>query len=352
MGKRIELFHTMLARDTEDGEWHMLYARTPYEFPEGDDDRYPLAFSFRREPEKSPSLVRYDRETGQLYRRVGTLTGFNDESTERYSDRYPTRALQRSVQRRVNELTLDGVTVLGGHIGRCIDRDQMPERLDRDDIAVGFRDFDAAMAQWMFMDRHLWVAGPEPVFRVSHTNDGWKTELRQAPSGQLGRDRKHFHFGLGQYEELLGWKEKLAEMTGRPSTRDEFAAFNVYEPRMDGYRIDLEFVLDDIVERFANHGHHSNVKAVQALDLARMPHPLFDLFARTKYMRHEAYTDWSDNTAAAVVDLIDEIAAFVQENPQYAGLFAKPKENALHQEKWHARPISVMAALGFLNAPR
>lgn len=341
-----------MTRGQEEVSWHKAITATEFDVPEGDNRRYPLAFSFQREAERSPTLIRLDQRSGRLFQRIGTLKGFDDNQSMEYDERYPTKGLAWTVSREAENLERQGHVVNGGS-RREVELDWLRNNkiVNKQDLEQGFKAFQECMKGWMFMDKYLWKAVPEPMFHVYRTNDGWKTALVPAPHAHPGRDRRHYHFGLGQYDELISWKGRLSAMTNRPSTRDAFEAYNVYEATRDGYRVDLEFVLEDILERFSKASEMAVTLRKAPMDFSKMPYPLFEMFARTRKLRNDAEVNWSDDIAADIVELIDDVADFVETNPQYAELFAKPKENALQQEKWHARPISVMATLGFLNTP-
>lgn len=352
MSESVKILHNMLVRAEVGGveQWVKASTETAVSFFEGTENSTPMAFTFRRQPERSPLKIRYDRDGNRLFMRMGTVKSIL--STERaYCDyRYPTYAIINANDRKAMMMHNSNERI-GGHEFGSMCRLESLRSPNKHDVQEGYRAFEQCVSEWMIMEGCFWKAIPEPVFGVYRTNEGWKTVLSPTVDGRLGHDRKHFHFGLGQYEELISWKEHLAHVTQRPATEDEFVSMEVYEPHRDGYRIDLQFLLADVLTRFKKAEDPLWGIDGKALDYVSMPMPLLDLFHRTRTLEAAAHADWSDDLAASIVRLGEDISEFVSENPKYKALFAKPSENDMHLEKWFSRPIGLAVNIPNAMAP-
>ena len=350
MSKQLRLHHNMLVRargKAADGPvWVNAHALTAVDVAEGDDETTPMAFTFRRQPERKADLIRYEHSTGRLFLRVGTVKAAEGQELHWGVDyKYPTYYLNRAADERLRSLQAEGVKVYGARYRESPELKDVVEP-NRADVEKAYAELAECAAGWMVMDGYLWRAIPEPMFHVYRTNDGWKTALVTTPDGRIGSDRRHFHFGLGEYAELMSWKAHLSEITNRPSTEDEFVAHDVYAPSLDGYRVDLVFALDDIVSRFAKAADPIWGPGGKALDYVGMPMPLFELFSDTRKLRHEAEVNWTDDLASDIADHLEKVNAFVGENPFYKDLFAKPSETSWQLDRWNSRPVSLVGDFG------
>jgi len=317
---------------------------------DGSDRQTPLAFEFRREPERSPSRLRMDVRTGQLFLRSCTTGSAERSEGHEYDSGYPAYGWNSEVTRRAEAVSAAGL----GHglVYQLRDLHSVRE----DDVERERRGAVAAMDGWFVCDKALWKAVPEPLFHVYRTNEGWKTALSfdhsgsRAGSARVGSDRRHFHFALSQYEEMVEWKDRLCEMTGRRGTVDEFRAHQVYEPRLDGYHFDLRFALDDIAYRYRRFVEFPGGGGTAA-DLFSLPMPVFDVLAEVRRLHAVPIGDYDEAICGQIAELIGRIEDVVAEFPEFAPVFAKPTENRLQVEKWNARPISLLTA-PVLPAPR
>lgn len=356
MTNKISVIYNMLVRGQlgphDEEEWLIAHTTADFEVLQGDDVRTPLAMTFRREPERYPSKYRYDHVTGRLFEKVATMRTMLETTNHNYDRKYPSVALNDAVYMRAKDMIAAGTPVNGAHrASTSVDLSSLYD-VNPADVKAGQEAAEKCMADWLIAEGAMWKVIPEPIFHVYRTNDGWKTALVPYHEGsdvygQLGRDRRHFHFGMGEYEELMTWKAHLSEVTHRPSTRDEFVAFDVYEPKVEGMPIDLKASVGDILARFEKACDLKHVQVRKPLDFISMPMPLLDLFHETRRLHEEAKTGWSDDLAGRIVAHLEGVAEFVAENPACKELFAKPSENAYHVERWHSRPISLMTDMSF-----
>ncbi|MCS4088884.1 hypothetical protein [Rhizobium sp. BK176] len=219
------------------------------------------------------------------------------------------------------------------------------------DLALAEKMLAECMSNFIAADGWLWKKVNEPVFHLYRTNKGWKTTISTFPDPRIGSDRRHFHFGLHQYEEMLGWKARLTEVTGSPSTVDEFTAMDVYETTVDGYPIDIEFALLDLVEHFDRTSRSIAPGNEGILSLTTMPLPILDVFMRARRILEIPRQERDDEVHSAAVEMLESIPALIEAHPDYRVLFAKPSENAFQIEKWHARPISLVPTLSQRHEP-
>ncbi|MDW9481129.1 hypothetical protein GOB57_21015 [Sinorhizobium meliloti] len=318
------------------------------EIAERTDAQAPMAFVFKEQMQKTPHFIRYDQASGGLFLRhaKGNRMEARSEKFE-FDWAYPTYPMSRVRRDRFLEIFGEGQDYF---------RTQEYELsslhdVNKADLGAADKAFDDCMSSFIATDGWLWKRVQEPVFHLYRTNDGWKTTLSFNPDPRVVSDRRHFHFGLHQYEEMLDWKAHLSDMTNRPGTVDEFTAMGVYEATVDGYPIDLEFALVDLVERFSATSRAIRPGQDRILSLPEMPLPVLDAFMRARLILEIPRQERDDSVHAATVSLLESIPEIIAAYPDYGMLFAKPSENAFHMEKWHSRPISIVPVLNSMPSP-
>jgi hypothetical protein len=219
------------------------------------------------------------------------------------------------------------------------------EGVNSSDLDTANKAFDNCISQFVAADGWLWKRVQEPTFHLYRVNQGWKTTLSFAPNAKVGSDRRHFHFGLNQYNEMINWKARLSELTDRSASDDEFTAMDVYEPSIDGYALDLEFALVDLVERFSATSREIKSRPEDVFSLPEMPLPVIDAFVRARRILEIPREERGEDVHASTVALLESIPEIIKAYPRYNVLFAKTSENAFHVDKWHSRPISIVPIL-------
>jgi hypothetical protein len=328
--------------------WKKVVTTRLVEIAERSDAEAPLAFVFREQMQRTPHYLRFDHAAGGLFLRYakGNRVESRNDNFSYHWD-YPTQRMTERTEEKFTEI-----------FGPEANFHRVPAHeldgflsINERDLAAAERLLDECMADFIAADGWLWKKVPEPVFHLYRTNKGWKTTLSTFPDPRLGSDRRHFHFGLHHYEEMLDWKARLSELTGSPATIDEFAAMDVYEATVDGYPIDIEFALLDLVEHFASTSRSIAPGQEAILSLPTMPLQVLDVFFRARRILEIPREQRDDGVNAAAVDLLESIPDIIEAHPDYRVLFAKPSENALHIEKWHARPISLVPLFDQRYAP-
>jgi hypothetical protein len=331
-----------------DVAWRKVVASRDVDITERGDAAAPMAFVFKEEMQKTPHYLRYDHAAGALFLRhaKANLIEARNEKFE-YDWDYPTYSMSKRTEDKFHEIFGEGVNYYAAH---------RPEfdglhKVNEVDIVAADRLLGECMSDFIAVDGWLWKKVPEPVFHLYRTNKGWKTTLSFDPDPRLGSDRRHFHFGLHQYEEMLDWKARLSEMTNRHGTVDEFTAMDVYEASIDGYAIDLEFALVDLVNHFSETSRSIRPGQGGILSLPEMPLPILDAFCRARRILEIPRGERDDAILAEAIDLLEAVPGLVEDHPEYGVLFAKPSENAFQIEKWHARPISLVPVLDQRRTP-
>jgi hypothetical protein len=322
--------------------WRKVVSTRPAEIAERTDAQAPMAFVFKEQAQKTAHFIRYDVASGGLFLRQAKGNRMEARNETFESDlNYPTAAMNKARRERYYELFETEENYF-----------RVPEyelsslyTVDKTDIEAADRAFDACVASYISADGWLWRKVPEPVFHLYRTNEGWKTTLSFHPDPRLGSDRRHFHFGLHQYEEMLNWKAHLANLTQRHGTVDEFTSMDVIETSLDGYAIDLEFAMLDLVERFSASARSLPVDKRDLVDLPSMPLSVLDAFVRARRILEIPREQRDENVHADAVALLDSVEEIIMEHLDYVYLFAKPSENAFQMEKWHARPISLVPSM-------
>jgi hypothetical protein len=324
------------------------------EIVERSDAQAPMAFVFKEQMQKTPHYLRYDYATGDLFLRhaKGNRIEARNASIEarnasiEHDQEYPTYAMSKKRRERFEE-------VFDGDYIRTPEHEFSSLRdVNKADMDAAEKALEECMSNFIASDGWLWKRVPEPVFHLYRVNQGWKTTLSFQPDPRIGSDRRHFHFGLQQYDEMLDWKARVAEITQRPATDDEFTAMDVYEANVDGYAIDLEFALADLVARFSETSRAMRPGEWRTfLSLPEMPLPILDAFMRARRILEMPRGERDDNVHASAASLLESIPDIIAADPDYGVLFAKPSENAFQIEKWHSRPISIVPVLSSRPSP-
>lgn len=342
---QLEFTHTFAVRAAfakgDAVHWKVVRLQREATFLERDDTSAPIAFVFRQERERTPYLIRYDRGYDGLYLRHAKVSAI-----EAKYDAHPRDFLDKKAFVKINALASNGQLPNEG--SQLLRRLPDLHSANQDDLREAEADLRDVEANFIVADGWFWRRVPEPTFQVYRTNEGWKTILSFGNTARLGVDRRHFHFGLHQYEEMLDWKTRLSALTGRPSTEDDFEHRGVYEPKVDGYVLDLEYALQDIFKRFSKQSDEARVSADDRFEFLRLPMPVLDVLYKARRLLDMPGEERSEQTYADIVELLESIPEVLEAHPQYQDVFAKPSEIALQIEKWQARPISLLPAF---NAP-
>jgi hypothetical protein len=339
---RLHLKYHFMARAPLHGvtAYRKIVAERQVEVAMRSDAQAPMAFVFKEQMQKMAHFYRFDQASGALFKRHMKAHAIDARNGDKhFSPDYPTYITERMRHDRFAEI-----------FGEEVAYYSVPEYeltslrdVNAADIAAADRVFDDCVSEFIGTDDGwVWRKVEEPVFHLYRTNHGWKTVLYSSPDPRIGSDRRHFHFGLGQYEEMLDWKEKLAELTGRAATEDEFTSMDVYEATRDGYAIDVEFALLDLIEHFDRTSRSIAPGNERILSLPSMPLPVLEVFVRARRILEIPREDRGDDIHAAAVELLESIPEIIEAHHDYKVLFAKPSENAYQIEKWHARPISLL----------
>lgn len=325
-----------------ESKFQKVVATREVDVVERSDAQAPMAFVFKEQMQKSAHYLRYEHSTGGLFLRhaKGNRVEARNETFE-HDWSYPTYPMNKLRRER-----FDGIYGGGAEYFRAPEYELAALReVNRSDLEAADKAFDDCMSNFIAADGWLWRRVPEPTFHLYRVNQGWKTTLSFAPDPRVGSDRRHFHFGLHQYDEMMDWKARLTEMTDRRATDDEFTAMDVYEASIDGYAIDLEFALVDLVQRFSETSRMIAPGRGAILSMPEMPLPVLDAFVRARRILEIPRDDRDEDVHAETVAVLESIPEIVAAHPDYGVLFAKPSENAFQVEKWHSRPISIVPFL-------
>lgn len=348
---RLDLRYQFMARALDrhgERQYFKVVHGKEVEIAERSDAQAPMAFVFKEQMQKTAHYFRYDHSAGSLFLRhvKGNRVEARNEAFEHDRD-YPTYSMNCQRRERFDEI-FEGE----GEYYRTPEYELASLRdVNRADLDAAEKAFEDCLSNFIAADGWLWKRVPEPVFHLYRTNHGWKTVLSTHPDPRIGSDRRHFHFGLHQYEEMLDWKARLSEMTNRPGTADEFTSMDVYEAGIDGYAIDLEFALADLVQHFSETSRAIPPGRGGILSLPEMPLPVLDTFMRARRILDIPRSERHEDVHAAAVSLLESIPEIIGAYPDYGMLFAKPSENAFQIEKWHSRPILIVPVLSSAPAP-
>lgn len=318
------------------------------EIAERSDAQAPMAFVFKEQMQKTANYLRYDHSTGNLFLRhaKGQRMEARNASFEHDRD-YPTYPMNKKRRQRFDEM-FNGEREY--YRTPEYELDSLRD-VNKADLDAAEREFEECVSNFIAADGWLWKRVPEPVFHLYRVNQGWKTVLSFHPDPRIGSDRRHFHFGLHQYDEMMDWKARLADMTRRPATDDEFTSMDIYEASVDGYAIDLEFALDDLVQHFSETSRAIPPGQGRILSLPEMPLQVLETFTQARRILEIPRQERDDNVHVAAVSLLESIPEIIAAHPDYGMLFAKPSENAFQIEKWHSRPISIVPVLNSIPSP-
>lgn len=318
------------------------------EIAERSEAQAPMAFVFKEQMQKTAHYLRYDHSAGSLFLRHAKANRLEARSASFEHDRdYPTYSMSYKRRERFDEMFKgEREYYRNPEYELASLRD-----VNKADLDAAEKAFEDCLSNFIAADGWLWKRVPEPVFHLYRVNQGWKTVLSSYPDPRIGSDRRHFHFGLHQYDEMMDWKARLTEMTQRPATDDEFTSMDIYEASVDGYAIDLEFALADLVQHFSETSRAIPPGRGGILSLPEMPLPVLDTFMRARRILEIPRSERNEDVHAATVSLLESIPEIVAAYPDYGMLFAKPSENAFQIEKWHSRPISIVPVLNSNPSP-
>jgi hypothetical protein len=320
---------------------HLAVRTETFEVREFNSAQAPIAFRFRAQHRPQADEFRYDDESGLLYGRLGKLSNLAKFADNHgFNERYPTFPLQNGIYRSM-------AAGLIKHEHRATPFESL-SRVDGDQAAHGRAKAEECVSGVAVVDGVMWRAVREPVFHVYRTNVGWKTELESDPSPRAGMDRRHFYFDLDHFEEMTEWKRYLSRVVGSAFTEDEFELGAAYVPRIDGYALDVEMAVRDLVERFSLFDPAKGEiakKPVGRLDL--LPLPLLEALVDARRYLAVPCEERTEAMHDAMIDLIERLP-MLGEACGVNGLFAKERENAFHVEKWRNRPISLGNSLSIV----
>ncbi|MCZ7861132.1 hypothetical protein O9X98_06900 [Agrobacterium salinitolerans] len=321
-----------------------------FELPEATDASHPIAVDFHSGKTETPQRFRFDLETGQVYRYVGTvnnavkagsLTGGYDGELA-FNELFST---QRSQYEFLVKAGKPVTPELRPPLAFVADRHPFGEGVaetNQSDVRKCFDQTQDHLSTYVVVNGAIWQPCAEPTLKVSRGNDAWGMHLGLHEF--YSRDWHTYYFAIDEFDLAYEWIGTLDdEVKQRPRLEPKI----VIDPR-------YQTVTRGAVEDVRQLARHVMQKVGCATDnLAEQRPDVIMAYSDLKRFLETPSEQIDDADVDAAVATVDRLCT-ADENQQIAYEASHPLRPRntplrqfrtavdLHIRRWQDRPINIV----------
>lgn len=325
--------------------WAM--AEDQFEIPEYGEAELPVLLKFGRVEKRPDEIFRYLPQTGDLYRRLATVALVVKASPQhdwvapgRHVPEEMTRDLAVSPAQIKPESTIymPAQNRLQGRDGKS-----SPAYSKSQAAMRGIVSRLGVVGKWVH------VPADEPVVCLYRTSFGWKYALQTNPVYHAGGERRMFHFSVSQFDEAEEFRRQLAAELGGDMPDYELDIAQGYQPKWDGYALDVELACRDACFRLSAAADTLAQRRYDRWDgggMDALPMPMLESYVALRRYLSLAPEDRVEDATENALDVLEELPVMAKAEgmPKAA---ARAVDNAWHIRKWRDRPVSILPTVGF-----
>ncbi|MCS4089353.1 hypothetical protein [Rhizobium sp. BK176] len=350
----IELFYPVSAAAQDERGFDVKaygYRLGKFDIPAATDQDYPLLMEYRSGMASHPvQRYRFDPETGQVYRTVGTANNANKtkELTRSHDNQLSFNDLFRNLQASHEAAARSGKIVVPDFdpkltfvVSRYLFDNHRLQNVRERDLARHFDEAQALLAEYVVIGGMIWQPCDEPTFKVARGNESWGIGLGH--HDYYSPDWHTYYFSIDEFEMAMQWIDVLdTELRQRPRANATLAMAPEYQAVRRGGVEDARQMVKNMMQ-----------KIVRLSDLAEQTPDIIQDYARLKRFITASPADTDEDAVDEILEAVDRICAADEKgeiayapNPQ-----TRPRELKLaqlrravdlHTRRWQDRPVNVM----------
>lgn len=324
-----------------------------FEVTAATDRDYPMLMEYRSGMASHPvQRYRFDPETGQVYRPVGTANNANKtkELTRSHDNQLSFNDLFRNLQASHEAAARSGRIVVPDFdakltfvVRRYLFDDHRLQNVREGDLARHFDEAQAMLDEYVVIGRMIWQPCDEPMFKVARGNEAWGVGLGH--HDYYSPDWHTYYFSIDEFEMATQWIDVIdAELRQRPRANATLVMAPEYQAIKRGGVEDARQMVKNLMQ-----------KIVRLSDLADQTPDVIAEYARLKRFITTPQADIDDHAVDQILEAVDRICAADENgeiayapNPQTRPREYKPAQLRraidLHIRRWQDRPVNVVTA--------
>jgi hypothetical protein len=352
----IELHYPVSARAQDEHGFDVTaygYRIGKFEVRDATDRDYPMLLEYRSGMASHPvQRYRFDPETGQVYRPVGTVNNANKtkELTRSHDNQLSFNDLFQNLRKSHETAARSGKIVVPEFdakltfvISRYPFEGHRLQNVRQGDLARHFDEAQAMLERYVVIGNMVWQPCDEPTFKVARGNEAWGIGLGH--HDYYSPDWHTYYFSIDEFEMATQWIDVLdAEVRQRPRANATLVIAPEYQSIRRGG-----------VEDARQMARHMMQKVVSFSDLADQTPDVIAGYASLKRFVTIPPAEVDDHAVDDVLEVVDRICA-ADENGEFAYApiaQTRPREYKLaqlrraidlHLRHWQDRPVNVMTA--------
>jgi hypothetical protein len=324
-----------------------------FEIPDATDRDYPMLLEYRSGMASHPvQRYRFDLETGQVYRPVGTARNAlkTRELTRSYDNKLSFNDLFQNLRASHEAAAKSGKMVVPEFnekltfvVGRYRFDDHRLQNVRQEDLARHFEEAKAMLDDYVVIGGVIWQPCEEPTFKVARGNDAWGVGL--GLHDYYSPDWQTYYFSLDEFEMATQWIDVLdAEVRQRPRANATLVMAPEYHAMKRGGVEDARQMVKNLMQ-----------KIVRLADLADQTPDIIAEYASLKRFVTMPAADIDDHAVDEILEAVDRIcaadedgeiayASHPQTRPREYRLAQLRRAIDLHIRRWQDRPVNLMAS--------
>jgi hypothetical protein len=321
-----------------------------FDLPEGTELSHPMAMEFRSGKSETPQRFRFDLETGQVLRYVGTVNNALKAGslTGGYDGELAFNDLYRSQRHQFDFLAKAGKSISPElPEGRAFVADRHPfgeglAEVTQGDVQKCFDQTQDHLAVYVVVNGAIWQPCPEPTLKVSRGNEAWGLSLGLHEF--YSQDWHTYYFSVDEFDLAYEWINTLdEEVKQRPRLEPTI----LLDPR---YQATRRGGIED-ARQFARHVMEKVARAAD--NLAEQRSEVIMAYSELKRFIETPSEQIEDEHVDAAVATIERLCAsdgkheIVYMTPSMLRAKETPLKQLrsavdLHIRRWQDRPINVV----------
>jgi hypothetical protein len=250
---------TACAEDHEGRNVHAFGILTgAFEIPEDNETNYPMAIEFRSGKVETPHRYRFEIETGQVFRCLGSSA--NADKTGRLAavydrepsieDFYHKQSHQYETLRKMGRPIIPNLEPERSFVAS---RHQFGEgliKVNKSEQQRCFDDIQSYLADYRVIKGMIWQPCREPTLKVSRGNDSWGVNIGH--HDYYAKDWHTYYFAVDEFDTACEWIDTLdTELKQRPRTTTTIVVHPQYQAVTQGGLEDIRHLAQHVEQKIA-----------------------------------------------------------------------------------------------------
>ncbi|MCV9964930.1 hypothetical protein OIU34_23840 [Pararhizobium sp. BT-229] len=350
---KINLSYPVTAR-AEDDQGRKVHAfgvlTGSFEIPDAADESHPMAIEFRSGKVETPQRYRFDIETGQVLRYMGSVTSalktgslapvYDGEPS--LDDLYRAQDKQYEFLRKAGQPVIPELEPERRLVPSRYKFAEGLAKVNKDDTRRCHEETRIHLSHYRVINGAIWQPCREPTLKVSRGNDAWGVNIGNHDF--YSRDWHTYYFSVDEFDAACEWIDTLdAEVKQRTRTQPAIVVHPQFKAVTRGGLEDIRHLARHVAEKVARAGDN----------LADQRPGVIMAFSDLKRFLETPPADIDDDEVDAIVATVDGLCR-ADENGEIAYAepdLLRPKSAPLRQlrgavdlhiRRWQDRPIYIV----------